>query len=467
MRLARMVSSSSATADDGVGGGGQNAGRDLRTDIWHFNAENSKFEIQGLTCAARVIGFLAFVCRTAVALCLLCLGTLFLVFTTLKIDLILNGLALLFLLELGSVVYFASVPGQRQKFIDGIEPIRFVEPQSKRSIRGHKVPHAQALVDSVIPSLMFPLNFGFALLGRWYQVYVFRGYFRMAVAICLFGGPTVPFADKTMVSPVAGFCDSLLGVTCAPSVVPDETRKKHGNCIITDQTTMQFPTVQFYLDDPALFANRFNADGSTKSWVEWGDANPKLYKSGRWMKGPYQDLLRKQCIQLYQKDIPPDDVMVDDDSGETMDGAPFMCSMEPVFEAVFGDVRRAIFEPETKATERKIMQVFGMSLEGRRRPAGSGSYAAALVKDLHDPAVVAAVDRCRTSKVWSPEQKARDSHSALLATEGPQGRAAVEQQHPARRGELAGLAEHGLAEHRRLRRLRDRRLRPESQEDGS
>merc|ERR1719382_370739 len=130
---------------------------------------------------------------------------------------------------------------------------------------------------------------------------------------------------------------------------------------------MSFPTVQFYLDDPSVFAKRFNNDGSRNSWVEWGEANPKLYQSGRWMQGPYQDLLRKQCLQLYQKDIPPDDVMVDDDSGETMDSAPFMCAMEPLFDAVFGDVRRSIFLPEKQTVEKKdrMWQMFGILVDGR------------------------------------------------------------------------------------------------------
>lgn len=431
MKLDAMASPSGANLDAGFSESATES-RESDTAIWHFN-ENGKFEIQGLTCMARAVGVISFVCRVIVTCVLLVVGTLFLVFTTLKIDLILNGLALLFLLELGNVVYLAIVPGPRQKFIDSIEPIRFVEPQSKKTIRGHKVPQVQTVMDTVVPSLLFPATFVFALLVRHYQVWVFKQYFRMAVAICLFAGPTIPFADKTMVSPVAGFCDSLLGTSCAPSVTPDESRKEHGYCIITDQTTMSFPTVQFYLDDPSVFANRFNGDGSMKSWVEWGEANPKLYESGRWMQGPYQDLLRKQCLQMYQKDIPPDDVMVDDDSGETQDEAPFLCPMEPLFEAVFGDVRRAIFREQTSEDLHK-MGVFTSSVRGRL----DGARLAALVRDLHHPDVVAAIDACGKSKVWSPAQRALGGRAALLATKD---------EPPAERG----ADEAGLVEHRRLR----------------
>jgi hypothetical protein len=440
-KLADMALSSSANAD-GASDTAASA-RELDTEIWHLNGEG-KFDIQGLTCMARVIGAIALVSRGIVAGIVCVIGTLFLVFTTLKIDLILNGLALVFLLDLGTVVYLATVPGPRQKFIGSIEPVCFVEPQGQKTIRGHKVPQLHTFIDTIVPSMMFPVTFVCAVLGRHYQVWVFRQYFRMAVPICLFAGPTVPFADKTMISPVAGFCDSLLGASCAPSVIPEETRQKHGNCIITDQTTMSYPTVQFYLDDPLVFANRFNNDGSTKSWVEWGEANPKLYKSGRWMHGPYQDLLRKQCIQMYQKNIPPDDVMVDDDSGETMDGAPFMCAMEPLFEAVFGDVRRAIFEKRMSDSEKSKMGIFVEPVGDRPY----GSRAAALVRDLHHPDVVAAIDACGKSKVWSPAQRSLSRHPALLAAEE---RPSSEQ----------SVDEAGLQEHRRLRRARKRAARQE------
>jgi len=436
LQLAEMASSSKANADGDSDSAA--SARELDIEIWHVSGDG-KFAVQGLTCIARAIGAIALVSRGVVACIILVLGALFLTFTTLKIDLILNGLALMFLLDLGTVVYFATVPGPRQKFIDSIEPVCFVEPQSKKTIRGHKVPQVQTVLDTIVPSIMFPITFALALLGRHYQVWVFKQYFKMAVAICLFAGPTVPFADKTMISPVAGFCDSLLGASCAPHVTPERSRQKHGNCIITDQTTMSFPTVQFYLDDPSLFANRFNNDGSTNSWVEWGEANPKLYSSGRWMKGPYQDLLRKQCVQMYQKGIPPDDVMVDDDSGETMDGAPFMCAMEPLFEAVFGDVRRAIFSERTRTpSEKSKMGIFASPVGDRPY----GSRAAALVRDLHHPDVVAAIDACSRSKVWSPAQRAAVHHASLLA---------AEERPPPERS-----LDEGLGEHRRLRRARRR-----------
>ena len=69
---------------------------------------------------------------------------------------------------------------------------------------------------------------------------------------------------------------------------------------------------------------------------------------------------------MYQA-VPPDDLEVDDDSGETMDGAPFSCTRQAIFDAVFGDVEHAsLFEG--KQTIDAIKKV----------------------KDLRDPAVVQA-----------------------------------------------------------------------------
>merc|ERR1712113_735916 len=108
---------------------------------------------------------------------------------------------------------------------------------------------------------MFPATFACACVARWYQCVVFGQYFRMTAAICLFAGPTIPFADHSKMAPVAGFCDSLLGVSCAPHVEPKQTALRHGYCVITDQTTMTSPTIQYYLDDPNLYDNRVGQDG--------------------------------------------------------------------------------------------------------------------------------------------------------------------------------------------------------------
>jgi len=321
----------------------------------------TKFKIVHLTPVATSVGVLAILCRTIVATTLLVLGTLFLFHTSLKIDLLLNGLAILFLLELDMVIYLATVPASRQRFISDIESVSF----------------PLAWAPAFISLTMFPLNFLLAVIVRAYQIHVFQKIFHMTAAICLFAGPTTPFARQDIIHPVAGFCDSLLGVTCAPHVDPEETARRHGYCIITDQTTMTSPTVQFYLDDPNLFDNRVDSDGTENSWVDWGNTNKKLFESEHWMDGPYQDLLRKNCLQIYQKTTKPDDVLVDDDAGETMDGAPFYCEREPLFRAIFGDVFDSV---GNIPTEEAILKI----------------------KDLNDPDVIRAIDDC---KIPAPSEK--------------------------------------------------------------
>mmetsp|Transcript_57055 Transcript_57055/g.107479 ORF Transcript_57055/g.107479 Transcript_57055/m.107479 type:complete len:655 (-) Transcript_57055:102-2066(-) len=357
----------------------------------HFSKDTGKFTIMGVSTQGHLSGWIAVGCRLALASVLAWLGTMFLLYTTLKIDLILNGLALVFLLDLDAIVFQAVVPSKTKQFIDDIEPVFYKDPGTGFFGR------ASALISGAFVMLMFPVTFLLAMYTRSVQIGIFKTYFKMTAAVCLFAGPTTPFARHDIVHPVAGFCDSILGVKCAPHVEPMETLDSHGYCVVTDQTVTNSPTLQFYLDDPHLFANRYNEDGSTKSWVEWGDSDPSLFKSGLWMDGPYQDILRKNCAQMYQKAVKPDDVIVDDDVGETMDGAPFECARDEVFNAVFGEVEKSV----DKMTINKMIQK---------------------VRPLDDPLVVAAVDKCNKPKIsisMPAEPSARKSADESISPAAP------------------------------------------------
>lgn len=369
--------------------------------IWSYDKKTETFALIGQTRTARWVGTLALLSRLSVAIYLLWLGGVFLTFTTLKIDLILNALGLCFLLDLDKIVYLGSVMTHTQKFIAEIAPVPYHQPRPG-------VPGQISGSQHWIPVLMFPGIFIAAMLTRAYQVHTFQRYFRMTAAICLFAGPTQPFARKDVIQPVAGFCDSLLGVSCAPLVEPASSLERHGYCVVTDQTTMSRPTIEMYLDDPTLFADRFNRDGTEKSWVEWGEANPRLYESRRWMDGPYQNLLRKQCVQMYQRQVPPDDVMVDDDVGETMDGAPFLCAREPLFEAVFGEVKRHVDKTNSIGP-----------MQPDRHEGGLTHAAMEHVRDLNDPVVVRAIDACKTSQVELPTPAPPEAAGPALAITRP------------------------------------------------
>jgi hypothetical protein len=379
--------------------------KDRARQTWTYDKETQQYSIIGQTSRARTIGFVTIAARTCVGVYLLCLGIIFLIFTTLKIDLILNGLALVFLLELDSIVFLGSVTSTAQEFIDDIAPVQYPSQEDKDQNHTEAAAHFG-------PVLMFPFIFVSSLLVRWYQVSRFQRYFRMTAAICMFAGPTQPFARKDVIQPVAGFCDSLLGVSCAPDVKPESSRDEHGYCVVTDQTTISRPSVLFYMDDPKLFEGRFTADGEEKSWVQWGKADESLYESKHWMDGPYQDLLRKNCLSMYQKSIPPDDVMVDDDSGETMDGAPFLCAREPLFEAVFGNVVKKVDKTNSL---RKIDSYDDH--EG-----GLTHIAMDQVRALDDPIVIRAIDACKFSQVEltttttaPPEQKKEEEDASAPA----------------------------------------------------
>mmetsp|Transcript_133416 Transcript_133416/g.231812 ORF Transcript_133416/g.231812 Transcript_133416/m.231812 type:complete len:694 (+) Transcript_133416:123-2204(+) len=340
--------------------------------------DSGNYKIAAISYTGQVVGWTAVLCRLSVAVVLVLLGSLFLTYTTLKIELILNGLALIFLLELGQMLYLSSVPDMRQQWIEDLEPVGYRDPDGIISKYSDYV--------RLIPALMGPFVFTCAIMARWHQIRIFKNYFRLTAAICLFAGPTTPFARHDIVHPVAGFCDSLLGVKCAPHVTPIASAQEHGYCLVTDQSVVNSPTVQFYLDDPNIFANRYSENGTMNTWLDWGDANPQLYKSGLWMEGPYQDLLRKNCLQLYQKTVKPDDVLVDDDKGETMDGAPFQCKREALFNAVFGE----IFDSLDKMPIEKMIEK---------------------VADLTDPAVVNAIDNCKNYDDKEYQEKAKEKEA--------------------------------------------------------
>ena len=71
-----------------------------QTEADDGDEDETKYVITGLSPTAKAVGWLVFACRFFVTVGVLSLGTCYLMYTTLKIDLILNGLALLFALEL-------------------------------------------------------------------------------------------------------------------------------------------------------------------------------------------------------------------------------------------------------------------------------------------------------------------------------------------------------------------------------
>jgi len=358
-----------------------------------------RLRLTWLSAEARFMG--AFVCfmQTISTVIVMLLGMQFLFYTTLKIDLILNGLAILFVLELDNAIFYATVPHLKQEMISELEEVQYSRASGETTV-----------LEIVGPILFFPAGLGLAVALRYYQVIGFRKIFHLASAICLFAGPIPGGNDANfpaLMGPVAGFCDSLLGTTCAPSVTPASAATAHGYCVITDQTPATLPTIQMYVED--CFPGSRNPDGTLRLrtaqmagpgvYKEWGRAVQGLYDSGLWMDGPYQNMMRANCMQMYRK-IPPYDILVDPGNGEVMDGAPFMCQRQELFEAVFGPVRDAFMEnakhPEdAKQNKLKTFQAISK------------------VRTLFDREVVEAVDRCNLDASKSHLHFFQSSHGGL------------------------------------------------------
>lgn len=337
---------------------------------FEVNEEENKFKLAKMTAKAKAVLIINIFTRFLVTTALLITGSFLILYTTNKMDLILNALAILFIIEIDQILYFATVSGAHQSYIENIEPLEIYLPENSLSWK------VWEKSSQFMPLLPFVMNFGAAAFLRLWQLNIFKVYFNMAAAMCLFAGP-IPgdMHDLSTMAPAAGFCDSLLGIRCAPDVSPASTLEAHGPCVITDQGVGNVGTAFFYLDDPNLFEGRLSKEGgSLKSWSSWGEGNSVLYEKGIWNFGPYQDIMRKNCLQMYQTTGVLQDRLVDEDEGTHMRGAPFWCTRQRLWGAVFGKFTEGK-EAATDINMKSIEQV----------------------RALDDPLVVEAVDACRHS----------------------------------------------------------------------
>lgn len=341
-------------------------------ECFEVGEDGRSYKLVKISPAGRFVLLAGIVMRTLVTTLLLLTGCQLLINTTNKIDLILNALALLFVLEISSIFFFASVSGVHQRHIQDIETVLIELPRNSMS-------RILARIASyAMPALPFILNFMAAAILRLYQLRLFRTYMRITAAMCLFAGAT-PGGEGGLVAPITGFCDTLLSVRCAPEVTPKSSLEAHGRCVISDQGTGKSGTTFLYMDDERLFEGR----AKSKSWASWGAGMPELYDKGLWSVGPYQDIMRKNCLQMYQKTGVVEDRMVDPPTKELMYGAPFYCSKDAVWKALFG-----------KFTE-GVGAVTELTMDSMDQ-----------VADLRDPAVVAAIDACqRDTPVVGPHAR--------------------------------------------------------------
>lgn len=313
-----------------------------------------KFDVVYMTILSKCVGVLVVILRLIIVTALLYTGTLFLLYTTAKVELIMHSMALVFVLELDHIVYIAIVSGLKQKFINDVNPISYTIPSSF-------VTGLLRMLEVLLPAVAVIICFALSFSLRTHQISLFYEFYNDAAALCLFAGPT-PDARTDLVAPVPGMCETLLTMVCAPSV--KGVGAANGPCVVTDQgvfeewqaTYKHYPTEELFKDMR-----------SEKGYMGWGSADDGLFDDLAWTN----DLLRKICVQLWQPSHTVDHRVVDPAGGEKNWGSPFFCDKDLVFPAIFGKTRP--IKGAGEGTEGSI--VFHMS-------------------DLRSDQIVRAIDAC-------------------------------------------------------------------------
>lgn len=339
-----------------------------------------KIGIVALSKRAIFVGFASVLLRVIIAGMVMVVGCHFLLNTVLKLDLIFNSLALVFILEFDNVVYAAVASRGRLKLVQKIDCIRYRDiplfPSSWWPSR-----FASRMWIS-FPTVCFVCVLGASVACRAHQIYIFEARFNMLEALCLFVGPT-PGGREDIVAPATGLCESLLSATCAPNVTGPGAR--HGPCVVSDFGAFYDPIVMLHADG-RLFENMEDKKGRRKPWIKWGNPRLELLESGMWTRGVYQDTARMICSLMYQPTGTVDTRIVDSDTGEIMQGAPFYCDKALLMQAIFGKHMKGLKSTSEKPNVRRFVESVAFIARQRKR--------------WHDfrriePEVSAVFDRCR------------------------------------------------------------------------
>eukprot|EP00747_Dinoflagellata_sp_TGD_P210598 gnl/TRDRNA2_/TRDRNA2_83860_c0_seq1.p1 gnl/TRDRNA2_/TRDRNA2_83860_c0~~gnl/TRDRNA2_/TRDRNA2_83860_c0_seq1.p1 ORF type:complete len:647 (-),score=114.66 gnl/TRDRNA2_/TRDRNA2_83860_c0_seq1:38-1978(-) len=184
--------------------------------------EDDKWIMNHMGYDAKAIGFSIVLTRLCLAIIVGYSGVYFLRFTNALVDLILNALALEFILALDSVLAGTVLSQPQQHFIETLEPIEYeaVLPKWYRGLLRHYFPVFGIFV---LTSLTVYI--------RSVQIDGYSKYFNNAAAACLFLGSS---ENPEIFRPAAGLCESVMRLTCTDDM---EAIKKYGwasPCVITD-----------------------------------------------------------------------------------------------------------------------------------------------------------------------------------------------------------------------------------------
>lgn len=178
-----------------------------------FSRDGDDLEILAITHRAKWVCILITLYRISMTSFIAGVGCYFLMWTSTNIELILNALALTFILELDHITYNATIASSRQNLIASLKRLSWSDPTSCAS----RYPNTAAL------------TMGFSVLGsscittymiRWIQRAAYMDMFSLAAAICLFQGPTPGYWTQFHATfPAPGLCETILQLKCESPIV--------------------------------------------------------------------------------------------------------------------------------------------------------------------------------------------------------------------------------------------------------
>lgn len=146
-------------------------------------------------------------------------GMVLLRYSTSLVSLVMNSLGLLFVRDLGMILFKATLSRQDRDLVEHYPAVKY------------RYPFVLARFPWVVPlmaSLVLVAEVGRT---RYFQLQIFRKLFDDTASLCLFGGPPTFGNSSELLAPVPGFCESLLKLTCVPHGI-DELPQ--GPCFVTD-----------------------------------------------------------------------------------------------------------------------------------------------------------------------------------------------------------------------------------------
>jgi len=243
-----------------------------------------------LNYTAKLFGLACVLYRTFITSVITWVGCQFLMWTSTNIELILNALALTFILELDRITYKAAITASRQNLISRLRRLTWYDPTgiSRKYMNFSKL----SMMFSVLGASSL-VTFGL----RQIQYYAYMDMFTLAASICLFQGPTpgywTQFRDTF---PAPGLCETVLGLKCEAPIV--------GEAGVPCVENWNQKLCKFYVQTDSLF--------STWSSIDWQNQgacvahiNGRPYPVRDLMfgqEGPTLQLLSQACQKMWQRE---------------------------------------------------------------------------------------------------------------------------------------------------------------------